>query len=304
MLALLIRTLEPPLACRLPCHRKQNVRARTRSRRPKPKSRINKTSYAGVRNFVVYMAWAMVVVFVMQYVVFKRNVLSENNLSNANADQNSPSISSSSPQSLLRGIKNGLGESTVVGSALTPSPQADNLLGASALFSAASDVVVRRGAIPTLQGTAAPYGYSSKPTNVSTLTPTTTNFQNRVILLSSDRPVSASVRGNLAPPSILTKSVVSGNWLTDRWQVQSDLSSFCYHPRWLPSNRTPHSPHHAYRTPLTLYLLSPILSPTQPLHLEYTFFLGGAGHDRQARAGRALGSGRPAACVHGARTRA
>lgn len=43
------------------------------------------------------------------------------------------------------------------------------------------------------------------------------DHSNRLILLSSNRSVTADVQGNLGPPSVITSESVS-NWLTDRWQ--------------------------------------------------------------------------------------
>jgi hypothetical protein len=46
------------------------------------------------------------------------------------------------------------------------------------------------------------------------------------VLLSIGRPASASVRGNLAPASVVTDPSVK-DWLKDRWQVGFFLSSAC-----------------------------------------------------------------------------
>jgi hypothetical protein len=43
------------------------------------------------------------------------------------------------------------------------------------------------------------------------------DHSNQLILLSSNRSVTADVQGNLGPPSVITSESVS-NWLTDRWQ--------------------------------------------------------------------------------------
>lgn len=44
------------------------------------------------------------------------------------------------------------------------------------------------------------------------------------VLLSVGRPASASVRGNLADASVLTRAAAPGDWLTDRWQAAADMS--------------------------------------------------------------------------------
>ena len=43
------------------------------------------------------------------------------------------------------------------------------------------------------------------------------------ILLSTGKPVTASVRGNLGLPSVVTSEKVERDWLLDRWQAASDM---------------------------------------------------------------------------------
>jgi len=52
-------------------------------------------------------------------------------------------------------------------------------------------------------------------------------------LLSTGCPATASVHGNLGPPSVVT-SHVSTDWLKDRWQAAKDMSGTPIPgPHWL-----------------------------------------------------------------------
>jgi hypothetical protein len=44
-----------------------------------------------------------------------------------------------------------------------------------------------------------------------------------VTLISLGAPVTASARGNLGPPSVLTSGAVTRDWLRDRWQAAADM---------------------------------------------------------------------------------
>jgi hypothetical protein len=67
------------------------------------------------------------------------------------------------------------------------------------------------------------------------------------ICLSCDKPVTADVRGNIAPPSVLTNSHTE-DWLKDRWQAASDMSGTPIPgPHWVEVELEP--------TPLTNLLL-------------------------------------------------
>ena len=62
--------------------------------------------------------------------------------------------------------------------------------------------------------------------------------QSKAVLLSADRPVRSSVRGNLAPASVVTRKAPPAGgkaaWLNDRWQAASDMSGTpIAGPHWL-----------------------------------------------------------------------
>ena len=58
----------------------------------------------------------------------------------------------------------------------------------------------------------------------STISATNTNVRSykKLDLLSKGRPVTASVHGQLGPPSVITNESIA-NWLTDRWQAALNM---------------------------------------------------------------------------------
>ena len=69
-----------------------------------------------------------------------------------------------------------------------------------------------------------PLPSSSHQQMSSTISATNTNVKSykKLDLLSKGRPVTASVHGQLGPPSVITNESIA-NWLTDRWQAALNM---------------------------------------------------------------------------------
>ena len=101
---------------------------------------------------------------------------------------------------------------------------ATSLRGKAAPLPDVAIIASTEGVPVTLAVRPIPLPSSSHQQMSSTISATNTNVKSykKLELLSKGRPVTASVHGQLGPPSVITNESIA-NWLTDRWQAALNM---------------------------------------------------------------------------------